>query len=116
MSQETKEILYQIFPNECDAVGSALTDRLIQSQPTTTPAEGRRMDLSGVMELLAAAVTFINGVIELRDRLKAKKGPNVSKDELLATANETMQPADGLTQAKQKQIIDAVVQENDRPN
>ena len=113
MSQDTKDVLYRVFANECDAVGPTVVDKIVQGQPITPPAEGRRMDLTSLIELLAAAISFINAVLELWNGLKAKKGRNASKDELLAAAQENPPPAGGLTQAQQDKIIDAVIQEED---
>lgn len=112
-TDSTKDILYLVFAKECDAVGPTVMDRVVQGQPVTPPGEGRRMDLTGLIELLAAAVTFINSVLELWNRLKAMKGRNPSKEELLAAARENPPPTGGLTKAQQAKIIDAVMQEAD---
>jgi hypothetical protein len=110
---ETSDVLQQVFPNECMAVGPAVVDRIAQGQPMTAPAEGRRMDLTLLMQLLSGAVSFINGVIVLWKHVKAAKGRKPSKQELLDAVRENPPTAGGLTQAQQDEIIETVAQKAD---
>src|SRR5262245_34170343 len=88
----TERILRSALSIECNAVGPAVVTAVVHQQPMTAPSEGRRVDLGALMDLLAAAVTFINGVLELRKRLKASQGRVPTEQELSAAAQADSLP------------------------
>src|SRR3954463_7797236 len=103
-------ILKASLPDECDAVGNAVVDRIVQGQPISPPQEGRRMDVGQVIEALSAAVAFINGVVTLWRALKPKLRRNPTKDELVAAVRKDPPPAGSLSDEQREQLIEAVAQ------
>lgn len=77
------EILKEDFPVECEAVGPANLEDIIEGEAEFTSAEhGSYMDLGDAIAILVAATTIIKNVIEIYIDVKDKRGHHPEKDEL----------------------------------
>jgi hypothetical protein len=111
-SDNAKKILYSVFTNECDAVGPTLVDKIVSGEPISSPEEGRRMDLTSVLELLAAAVALINEMLELKKILKKANNRNPTKNELLSAIKEKYLPEESPINQYLDKIIDDIIKNN----
>ncbi|PKO02855.1 MAG: hypothetical protein CVU43_05905 [Chloroflexi bacterium HGW-Chloroflexi-5] len=114
MSDENlvKNILVEHFPVECAAVGpSNLSDLVNEEAVFSRPNSGRQFPLLEVLQGLAAAVTFVKGVLDLRKVLLKRHDREPTKKELQDAVNEIPSIRGTLDKEKIDGIVRSILQE-----